>query len=49
MVDNEGSESDDDTAISGSALQLVPSVRGIIKSAAALMRRTRKVVSDFNE
>lgn len=41
--------SDDDSTISGPAIELLPSVRGLIKTAAALIRRTKKLVNDFHE
>jgi hypothetical protein len=41
-------DSDDETTIRGVALELHPSVRGLVKTAAALVRRTTKLVNDFN-
>lgn len=45
---NDDIDSDDETVIHGIGQELQPSVRGLVKTAAALIRRTKKVVNNFN-
>lgn len=47
--ENEDDDSDnDETAIRGAAVTLLPSVKGLIKSSAALIRKTKKLVSSYS-
>lgn len=46
---NDEIDSDDETVIHGIGQELQPSVRGLVKTAAALIRRTKKVVNNFNK
>nr|CAH0107016.1 unnamed protein product [Daphnia galeata] len=47
-INDDEIDSDDETTIRGVGLELHPSVRGLVKTAAALIRRTKKLISDFN-
>lgn len=46
--DSGESDAENDSEIRGIALELLPSVKGLIKSAAALIRRAKKLINGFN-